>query len=379
MKKILLSMLLMLTVFATNTFAQINPQPGYIVTNNGDTIRGTLDLRTNHVNTQQCLFQAEGESEYKKYLPGEIDSYVFDIGKHYLTRRFEVNGSSDLYFAELIVQGMTSVYKVASVNHERLFVINENGEMTSFLAENGAETLSQVNSPQRTVGRNNLRQLLRNSPTTADLLNDRTLVLSEDNIIDLVTDYHKHVCTDGSECLVFKKKNGADRLPMRPWVSAGRTWRTLDWQKVDAEGYHVGVGVEFAMPRVNKHLYANAALRYSFFNCKTQQYSYTDNLVTLEAGIVYKLPIGKVANWYVNPGLNADILGWESNRKHDVPNGNYTAPLDSGINYFSFLYLSTGFGFNIDQQKLFIDVRYRGDHFKTLSDARFLLTTGLKW
>ena len=37
----------LLAISATATMAQINPKPGYVITNNGDTIRGTIDFLSN--------------------------------------------------------------------------------------------------------------------------------------------------------------------------------------------------------------------------------------------------------------------------------------------------------------------------------------------
>lgn len=49
--------------------AQVNPQPGYIITNDNDTLRGTIDYRTDAKNARSCLFMADGETSYKEYLP----------------------------------------------------------------------------------------------------------------------------------------------------------------------------------------------------------------------------------------------------------------------------------------------------------------------
>ena len=45
MKKNVLFVLLAL--FASVAMAQTNPQPGYIITNKGDTVRCNIDFRTN--------------------------------------------------------------------------------------------------------------------------------------------------------------------------------------------------------------------------------------------------------------------------------------------------------------------------------------------
>ena len=63
----------MLAIFATTTMAQTNPKPGYIITNDGDTVRGIIDFRTNEKLSKQCDFWANGGSEGKIYKPGDIE------------------------------------------------------------------------------------------------------------------------------------------------------------------------------------------------------------------------------------------------------------------------------------------------------------------
>ena len=55
---------------ATVTMAQTNPKPGYVITNDGDTIRGSIDFRTNEKLSRQCVFRAGGGSESTTYRPG---------------------------------------------------------------------------------------------------------------------------------------------------------------------------------------------------------------------------------------------------------------------------------------------------------------------
>ena len=106
--------IVLFTFFAPVTMAQTNPKPGYIITNDGDTIRGILDFRTNEKLSKQCEFWANGGSESKTYKPGDIEGFRFDNnGKYFVTRRLNVSGTPQLYFAEFMVQGKMNLYCVA--------------------------------------------------------------------------------------------------------------------------------------------------------------------------------------------------------------------------------------------------------------------------
>ena len=128
MKKAILSFLC--TISATMAMAQANPKSGYIITNSGDTIRGIIDFRTNERLSTQCDFWANGETEGKNYKPGEIEGFRFDDnGKYFVTRRLNVTGEPELYFAEYIVQGKMNLYCVVYGQNDIFFFEREDGEM----------------------------------------------------------------------------------------------------------------------------------------------------------------------------------------------------------------------------------------------------------
>ena len=66
MKKIIIFALLAFSAAAAT--AQTNPKPGYIITNDGDTVRGNIDFRTNERMSKQCDFWADGGNEGKLIL-----------------------------------------------------------------------------------------------------------------------------------------------------------------------------------------------------------------------------------------------------------------------------------------------------------------------
>ncbi|MBQ3772429.1 MAG: hypothetical protein II834_10920, partial [Bacteroidaceae bacterium] len=120
MKKIILFALF--AVSATMAMAQVNPKSGVIITNSGDTIRGTIDFRTNEKLSKECEFWAEGKTEGKTYKPGDIEGFRFDDnGKYFVTRKLNVDGKPRLYFAEFMVKGMMNLYCVVESSDEHFF------------------------------------------------------------------------------------------------------------------------------------------------------------------------------------------------------------------------------------------------------------------
>lgn len=98
--------------------AQVNPQRGYILTNEGDTIRGTIDFRSETKNAQSCRFKADNASEYRSYQPGEIHGYRLEgDGVFYVTRTFPVEGISKTFFAEYLLRITGSVLLIIQENN----------------------------------------------------------------------------------------------------------------------------------------------------------------------------------------------------------------------------------------------------------------------
>ena len=125
MKKVFLFLLLG-TLMSVQMRAQVNPKPGFIITNHGDTIRGNIDFRSNERMAKQCEFWANGANEGNTYKPGDIEAFRFDNGgKFFVTRRLNVTGEPELYFAEFMVQGMMNLYCVAKDRRDRYCLKNQ--------------------------------------------------------------------------------------------------------------------------------------------------------------------------------------------------------------------------------------------------------------
>ena len=66
MKKEIVFFLLLLAMMPIQLVAQVNPQKGYIITNENDTIDGTIDYLTDAQNVKACLFQKKGRKSISR-------------------------------------------------------------------------------------------------------------------------------------------------------------------------------------------------------------------------------------------------------------------------------------------------------------------------
>ena len=266
MKKIslfsrLIITIVLLAIFDATTMAQTNPKPGYVITNDGDTIRGNIDFRTNEKLARQCLFQANGGSESKTYRPGDIQGFRFDDGgKYFVTRRLNVTGEQELFFAEFMVQGKMNLYCVAYNRDEYFFFEREDGEMAqltnrAFLTSSSMQDeKDKMQEKREQYGK--VKILLQDSWKAASEMNDKDL--SRKKLVKVVRDYHNDVCTDGSTCVVYEYNEKSDKSKTRFKAFTGFAYyskeRTAKQDLLD-ESYHggafeIGLGVETDIERV---------------------------------------------------------------------------------------------------------------------------------
>ncbi|MBO4590455.1 MAG: hypothetical protein J5698_05740 [Bacteroidaceae bacterium] len=257
------------------SMAQTNPKPGYIVTNEGDTIRGMVDFRTNDIMSKRCDFQANGEGEFKTYVPGEIRSFRFDHnGKYFVSRRFEINGDSQLYFAEFMVEGLMNLYCIADKYAEYFFFEREDGEMAQLTSRSllSSSSIEDVKGDleEKKEQHGKVKLLLQDSWKAVEDMNKTDL--SRKQLVKTVRDYHNDVCTDGSSCMIYEYKEESDKIRTHLKAFAGYDYysheRTVFQDLGAMENYfgsafEVGLGIETDIERVIKGGSLEVGLAYS--------------------------------------------------------------------------------------------------------------------
>lgn len=273
-KKRIISLLLM--TVALTAGAQTNPKPGYIITNNGDTIRGNIDFRSNEKLSKQCEFWAHGESEGKTYKPGDIEGFRFDNGgKYFVTRRLDVTGEPQLYFAEFMVQGKMNLYCVAYNSDEYFFFERDDGEM-ALLTNRAFYTSSSIkdvedNFQEKKEQYGKVKLLLKDSWKAVGDMNEKDMTRKK--LVNVVRDYHNDVCTDGSTCMVYAYNEKADKPKSHFKAFVGYDYyskeRTANQhQDLQDENYYgsafeIGLGFETDIERVMKGGSVEMSLAYS--------------------------------------------------------------------------------------------------------------------
>ena len=277
MKKIILFVLLAISV--KTVMAQTNPKSGYVITNAGDTIRGIIDFRSNEKLSKQCDFYANGGTASQTYKPGDIEGFRFDDnGKFFVSRRLNVTGTPELYFAEFMVHGKMNLYCITHNSDEFYFFEREDGEIAE-LTKRSSGYYSSVGSFAIEEERGKLQEkreqfgkvksLLQKSWKAVEGIDDDNV--SRKKLINVVRDYHNDVCTDGGMCMVYEYDEKSDKMKFHFKVLAGfASYSTEESIKQRIPGvnypgnaFEIGIGGEVELERVMKGFSAELDLIYS--------------------------------------------------------------------------------------------------------------------
>ena len=321
MKKILLSLILLTGCVVAS--AQVNLREGIVITLQGDTLHGMIDYRTDRINSEQCVFLANGASATTTYRPGQIEGYRFlDNGRFYVSRLVPLaDNTQEMRFVEYLVRGQMNGYALGDGNI--VYLESEDGQLISI-----GQLPSNATTDDRRQALADAYNMLNGSGKAQKMLWNNQI--NARNATRLVVAYNDEVCPDG-QCEVFKfraKKTPKAERPIHWAVDAGYTaYRIKMLDNVDGRAtfpaFNVNGGIDIYVPRLCKGLQAQIRLDYTStsggdINCvkhstyvaekisgtelipvivpytKDFTMHYKANEFTLKAGPAYQFPFWKV-------------------------------------------------------------------------------------
>ena len=205
MKKVLIIFMLLLATMPIRIAAQVNPQRGYIITNDNDTVYGTIDYLTDGRNVKACLFQKDGEQEFRSLSPSDIKGYrLAGDGIYYVSRLFSCGEKPEQLFAEFLLQGGVSLYRYyyddcnyfGFVDGDGKEVVIRDDKLNNDLNSYNAKLLDRRQKVQE------INLLMNRDRTIANRL--WKMELTSDDLTRLVKQYDEDYCTEAGECIVFQ-------------------------------------------------------------------------------------------------------------------------------------------------------------------------------
>ena len=80
-------------------------RPGYVITNNNDTLRGLIDYRNETKSATTCVFKESETSTAKEFKPFDIKGYGFTDNKYYVSKNVKSKDQEIPLFLEYLVNG----------------------------------------------------------------------------------------------------------------------------------------------------------------------------------------------------------------------------------------------------------------------------------
>lgn len=253
--------MLLLLLPCCNLIAQNNLREGYVITLQGDTLRGDLDFRTAAMNSKQCVFRQNGTSSFVTYQPGEIQGYRYlNNGIYYVSKQFtNHNDSTMMVFAEFIIRGNLNLYQVGE---DEMVIEDEEGNLASYSwirAQRAVKMKERQNEMKGVLG------MITKSQKATNILWGRQK--SRENTKEAVMTYIDDVCVDGRcEVFEYKEKNTPkeDRM-LHPWIKAGFKVTSFQfWNDDNMTSYapQFSAGLDFHLNRIFNGFYASVGASY---------------------------------------------------------------------------------------------------------------------
>ena len=314
----------MLSLLPQRLLAQVNPQQGYIITNENDTVRGTIDYLTDASNAKTCSFRKDGETAFKNYHPTDIKGYRLNgDGVYYVSRLFTSEEKPEMIFAEFLLQGGVSLFRYYHDGYNYFGFMDTDGKEAIIRDDKLNDDLSAYDKKLQ-ARREKVQQvgtIMRKDPAIAGQL--WKMDLESNTLTKLVQEYDETYCTSDGDCVVFRydtKKTAA--VTRRYFVGAGINYSSfkpngsglfdedLSGNTYSGVAPTVFVGMDMIFPRFSQNLISQAMLSFTPYSIKASKTGYeggnpklTSTEIALRLGVAYMFSPEAKVKPYLKGGL----------------------------------------------------------------------------
>lgn len=214
MKKTIFSILLGLLCFTIN--GQTDIRPGVIINNQGDTLVGQLDYQGDISNAK--LIHFINQSVDSIFLPYQINSYMFDDGKYYISKTAIFNNDTVNIFAECLVKGKKDLYFTRSLAGFYFLISRTDSIILELPYKKDYITKNDiVYEFENKAFIGYLKAYFSDCPELTPKI-ESLYSPNRNNLISLTKEYHDITCGKG-HCTVFEKKKNPKRFSFEPFLA----------------------------------------------------------------------------------------------------------------------------------------------------------------
>lgn len=198
--------LLLILTFSISSSLISQEKTGYIITNQNDTIRGTITNETYHTNAFECNFSPLDTLNYTKYYPSDIAGYRFDSGKYYVSKSFKLDNIDTTLFLEYLIDGKLDIYffQDNAINN-RYFVTRDGMRLSELKYSKSYVVIDGENYEKETNKSAGILYALTSDKPEFQSNIDKIKEPSHNKLIKFGEEYHNAICPDTS-CLIYHKK-----------------------------------------------------------------------------------------------------------------------------------------------------------------------------
>ncbi len=272
-RKLCLVIIMAGAMFACTAAAQTNPKDGYIITNQNDTIHGTIDYLTETKSEHNCKFRKNGETEFKNYSPAQLKAYRSNNDDfYYFSKDIKIEDKQEKLFAGYLVKGGMSLYHFLVLGKDYYLLEGENGETAQIL---DASQVGGMNSSQKVELRKNMAQISRvfkEHPQELHNFNEGSF--NDKELSKIVVNYDNTYCKDLGDCVLYAQERGVNSQSIKVHVLAGVGAQYESYNLKDNLGENgqsgstiapsVHLGLNIYVPRFSKKFFLQAKAQVSY-------------------------------------------------------------------------------------------------------------------
>ena len=286
---------------------QTDFRPGFIITNNNDTLHGLIDYRGDARNSRKCDFKESKNSAVKEFLPFSIKGYRFNVSKYYVSKKFISNYIEVPIFFEFLVDGIADLYYYNDGIDPHYFIEKAGGELfelTNDKKKVQIEGTEYIEDSKKYIGL--LTFAFSDCQQIFPLINKAKL--DDKSLIEITKKYHENVC-NGEKCIIYEKQVPSVRLRISPFISMNSSgWRIGNnplYENVkfrNANYPSIGMSLNTSLPKASEKLsfQLSAEIGKSYFHgtgtysSEFEEVQFHVTLLSLKGGLKYTYPVGKI-------------------------------------------------------------------------------------
>lgn len=206
--------------------------PGYIITNDSDTLKGLIKAKSNYLNSKSCDFIYGNEKIPKHYSPSDIKAYRIENGNYYISKDVTIDSLKQKVFLEYLVKGIVDLYYLKDSQKEIYFLEKDN-QMIPLSNDASIVTISSNDGSEKNYEKKSnqyksvLTYLFQNSPSTTEKIPNTNFTYK--SLIAITIDYHNATCHD-RKCIDFTKST-KQHMFIEPYFGVINSWMGLATSK----------------------------------------------------------------------------------------------------------------------------------------------------